>query len=62
MKKIILFIFFTTSCSISTNSTYIDESFNSNYEELEYDKDYTFIEYENVLKKYSNNKGIPKLN
>ena len=61
MKKFILFIFFTTSCSLNSNSTYLNESLNSNYELLLYDKNYTFEEYGKILKQYSVNKGIPKL-
>ena len=62
MKKIILFLFFLTSCSLNNNSSYWNETFNSDYEELEYAKDYTFDEYKNLLIQYSNKNKIPKLN
>ena len=62
MKKLILFLFLLTSCSINSNSTYWNENINSNYEELNYAKDYTFDEYGEILQKYSNNNKIPKLN
>ena len=62
MKKIILFMFLLTSCSLNSDSSYWNETINSNYEKLEYAKDYTFEEYGNILKQYSKKNKIPKLN
>ena len=62
MKKLILFLFFLSSCSLNSNSSYWNESLNENYEVLKYEKDYSFNEYERLLNLYSNKNGIPKLN
>ena len=62
MKKLIIVLFFLTSCSLNNNSTYWNEISNSGYKGLEYTKDYSFDEYESILNLYSNKKGFPKLN
>tara|TARA_B100001123_G_C15106617_1_gene945724 strand:+ start:406 stop:594 length:189 start_codon:yes stop_codon:yes gene_type:complete len=62
MKKLIISLFFLTSCSFNNNSAYLNEETNSNYEELNYEKDYTFSEYGKILKHYSDNNNIPRLN
>tara|TARA_B100001750_G_C15331364_1_gene507446 strand:- start:473 stop:661 length:189 start_codon:yes stop_codon:yes gene_type:complete len=62
MKKIYLFLLLLTSCSLNNNSTYWNETYDNKYDVIEYAKDYTFDEYEKILKQYSNNNKIPKLN
>ena len=62
MKKLILFLFLLTSCSLNTNSTYWNEDSNLTYEELSYEKDYTFDEYGRILDQYDDRKEIPNLN
>ena len=62
MKRLILFLFFLTSCSLNSNNSYWNENFNSNYKELNYDKDYSFKEYGEILDKYSAKNKIPRLN
>ena len=62
MKKLILFLFLLTSCSLNNDSTYLNENLNFNYEELKYNKDYTFDEYGKILEKYSAKNKTPKIN
>ena len=62
MKKLILFLLLLTSCSLNSNSTYLNENSNSTYEELKFEKDYSFDEYVRILKQYNDRKEIPKLN
>ena len=62
MKKLILFLLFLTSCSLNSNSTYLNENSNSTYEELKFEKDYSFDEYGRILEQYDDRKEIPKLN
>ena len=38
MKKLILFFFLLTSCSLNNDGTYLNENLNFNYEELKYKK------------------------
>ncbi len=61
MKKIILFLFLLTSCSINSDSAYWNESLYSDYEELKYDKEYTFNEYEEILDKYTAKSEVPNI-
>ena len=62
MKKLILFLFLLTSCSLNNDSTYLNENLNFNYEELKYNKDYTLDEYRKILERYSDKNKIPKIN
>ena len=62
MKKLILFLYLLSSCSLNSNSTYWNENSNSTYEELKYEKDYTFDEYGKILNEYGDRNKIPKLN
>ena len=62
MKKLFVFLFMLTSCSLNTSSNYWNENLNANYEELNYDKDYTFDEYKNILDMYNKKTEIPNLN
>ena len=62
MKKLILFLFLLTSCSLNSNSAYWNENSNITYEELKYEKDYSFDEYGKILEQYGDRKGIPELN
>ena len=61
MKKMILFLFLLTSCSINSDSAYWNESLYSDYEELKYDKEYTFNEYEEILDKYTAKSEVPNI-
>ena len=62
MKKLILFFFLLTSCSLNNDGTYLNENLNFNYEELKYNKNYTFDEYGKILEKYSAKNKTPKIN
>ena len=62
MKKLILFLLLLTSCSLNSNSTYLNENSNSTYEELKFEKDYSFDEYGRILELYDDRKKSPKLN
>ena len=62
MKKLFVFLFMLTSCSLNTSSNYWNENLNANYEELNYDKDYNFDEYKNILDMYNKKTEIPNLN
>ena len=62
MKKLILFLFLLTSCSLNSNSAYWNENSNITYEELKYEKDYSFDEYGRILEQYDDRKEIPRLN
>ena len=62
MKKLILFLFWLTSCSFNNDSVNLKENLNLNYEELKYGKDYTLDEYRKILEKYSAKNKIPNIN
>ena len=62
MKKLILFLLLLTSCSLNSNSTYLNENSNSTYEELKFEKDYSFDEYGRILEQYNDRNKSPKLN
>ena len=62
MKKLNLFLFLLTSCSLNSNSAYWNENPNITYEEIKYEKDYSFDEYGKILEQYDDRKENPKLN
>ena len=61
MKKLILIIFFLSSCSFNNTGEYWNKKI-VNEDSIDFNKDYTFDEYKIILKNYNTLTKYPNIN